>query len=514
MTEFHAMLRAYREAGEVSLVDLAWSRRSSVRLRNALRYGDRAGGLPFATIADYVRAGQSARDQLRRHVRNLGIRSARELDTLVRRFLTECDGCFRSSGRPVREDSPHPGEWRLNPEEQARREDLLKDLGAFTLAEAVEGKTTSARLENAIARGGIGERRMIDLLCGGPAAQAELLRIRNFGVSTLDELLACCRETVARLLASRCTSQEMLDRDIALVLDYDPPALKRLRAGSRFGAAPEPELPPAEAMTLRALLDWGVEALPERQRKLLARRYGWPDGEPETLLAIGADLDVTRERVRQLQNQALRKLSRRLPASRLGEALRAIATEYWAARPEPFVAAGCRSELLRTLPGGVRLALHVRGETAESWMAAGSVVMRNGFLAPGEEADRIRALARRMKRAAAWGLLPLPLERLGLAAEPWECRAATELETNLHIAQGFLVRREPSARVLRAMRLYCLLEEWRDASRAGISELYRKRYQDDPCSARDVSIVLHAYPHLFRARQRGRCRTLSGIIGK
>jgi RNA polymerase primary sigma factor len=51
-----------------------------------------------------------------------------------------------------------------------------------------------------------------------------------------------------------------------------------------------------------------LDALPERERRILELRFGF-DGEPWTLEAIGHELDLTRERVRQLEGQALARLA-------------------------------------------------------------------------------------------------------------------------------------------------------------------------------------------------------------
>ena len=57
-----------------------------------------------------------------------------------------------------------------------------------------------------------------------------------------------------------------------------------------------------------------LDALPERERRILELRFGF-EGEPWTLEAIGAELGLTRERVRQLQAQALVRMEARLPHS-------------------------------------------------------------------------------------------------------------------------------------------------------------------------------------------------------
>jgi len=51
-----------------------------------------------------------------------------------------------------------------------------------------------------------------------------------------------------------------------------------------------------------------LDALPERERRILELRFGF-EGQPCTLEAIGHELDLTRERVRQLEHQALTRLA-------------------------------------------------------------------------------------------------------------------------------------------------------------------------------------------------------------
>ncbi|HEY3106147.1 MAG TPA: RNA polymerase sigma factor RpoD/SigA [Gaiellaceae bacterium] len=51
-----------------------------------------------------------------------------------------------------------------------------------------------------------------------------------------------------------------------------------------------------------------LDALPERERRILELRFGF-EGDPWTLEAIGHELGLTRERVRQLEGQALQRLS-------------------------------------------------------------------------------------------------------------------------------------------------------------------------------------------------------------
>jgi len=64
----------------------------------------------------------------------------------------------------------------------------------------------------------------------------------------------------------------------------------------------------AEESLMRQGIRRALDALPERERRILELRFGF-EGEPWTLEAIGHELDLTRERVRQLENQALSRLA-------------------------------------------------------------------------------------------------------------------------------------------------------------------------------------------------------------
>ena len=51
-----------------------------------------------------------------------------------------------------------------------------------------------------------------------------------------------------------------------------------------------------------------LENLNEKQREVLARRFGLLGYEPATLEDVGREIGLTRERVRQIQVEALRRL--------------------------------------------------------------------------------------------------------------------------------------------------------------------------------------------------------------
>ena len=59
----------------------------------------------------------------------------------------------------------------------------------------------------------------------------------------------------------------------------------------------------------RDLIQRCLDAISKREADVLRLRYGLDSGEPMTLEKIGAHLHLTRERIRQIESEALRKLS-------------------------------------------------------------------------------------------------------------------------------------------------------------------------------------------------------------
>ena len=71
--------------------------------------------------------------------------------------------------------------------------------------------------------------------------------------------------------------------------------------------APSPFDLVAEAM-LGPEIERLLSALGERERDILRLRFGLDRGEPRTLEEVGAELNLTRERIRQIERSALAKL--------------------------------------------------------------------------------------------------------------------------------------------------------------------------------------------------------------
>ncbi len=118
--------------------------------------------------------------------------------------------------------------------------------------------------------------------------------------------------TIAELARALGTTEEQieeLEKVRRQPLSLDAPIAEQ---GSVVDLVADPAADPSARLTAlfreRADLVSVLDDLAENERRVLRRRFGLEGGEPETLDAIGQQLGLTRERVRQIEGAALRKL--------------------------------------------------------------------------------------------------------------------------------------------------------------------------------------------------------------
>ena len=76
-----------------------------------------------------------------------------------------------------------------------------------------------------------------------------------------------------------------------------------------------------ESVMLREHIDALLEDLKERERQVIILRFGLEDGHPRTLEEVGKAFNVTRERIRQIEAKALRKLRNPVRSKRIRDFL-------------------------------------------------------------------------------------------------------------------------------------------------------------------------------------------------
>ncbi len=164
------------------------------------------------------------------------------------------------------------------------------------------------------------------------ADKARTIRIPVHMVEKLNNVVHVERQLVQRLgrdptpdeIAAqlRCTPREVRD---VLKISQLPISLEKPIGedeDSSLGDFVEDEtaVSPFESATVimqRENVNRALEALPERERQVIEMRYGLAGSQPRTLEQVGRAFGVTRERIRQIENNTLKKLQKLPEAQRL-----------------------------------------------------------------------------------------------------------------------------------------------------------------------------------------------------
>ena len=155
------------------------------------------------------------------------------------------------------------------------------------------------------------------------ADQARTIRIPVHMVETINRIVRTSREMIQKL------GREPLPEELAKELNMDVEQVQKALKISQEPVSLETpvgeeddshlgdfiqddNIPvPAEAaayMMLKEQLSEVLLTLNEREQKVLKLRFGLDDGRSRTLEEVGKEFDVTRERIRQIEAKAIRKL--------------------------------------------------------------------------------------------------------------------------------------------------------------------------------------------------------------
>ncbi len=155
------------------------------------------------------------------------------------------------------------------------------------------------------------------------ADQARTIRIPVHMVETINKLIRVSRQLLQQLgrdpkpeeIAKEMNMTEEKVREI-MKIAQDPVSLETPigeEEDSHLGDfIPDEDAPaPAEAAAyslLKEQIEDVLNTLNDREQKVLKLRFGLEDGRARTLEEVGKEFDVTRERIRQIEAKALRKL--------------------------------------------------------------------------------------------------------------------------------------------------------------------------------------------------------------
>ena len=155
------------------------------------------------------------------------------------------------------------------------------------------------------------------------ADQARTIRIPVHMVETINKLIRVSRQLLQEL--GREPTPEEIAKELDMPVDRVREILKisqePVSLETPIGEEEDSHLGdfiqddnvpvPAEAAAqtlLKEQLDEVLDTLTDREQKVLRLRFGMNDGRARTLEEVGKEFDVTRERIRQIEAKALRKL--------------------------------------------------------------------------------------------------------------------------------------------------------------------------------------------------------------
>ena len=155
------------------------------------------------------------------------------------------------------------------------------------------------------------------------ADQARTIRIPVHMVETINKLIRVSRQLLQELGREPTPEEiaEELDMPVERVREILKISQEPVSLETPIGEEEDSHLGdfiqddnvpvPAEAAAatlLKEQLDEVLDTLTEREQKVLRLRFGMNDGRARTLEEVGKEFDVTRERIRQIEAKALRKL--------------------------------------------------------------------------------------------------------------------------------------------------------------------------------------------------------------
>ena len=156
------------------------------------------------------------------------------------------------------------------------------------------------------------------------ADQSRTIRIPVHMVETINRLLRVTRQLTQELghepshgeIGDRLNITPKKVEEIMDLFYHEPISLETPvgeDANSRLGdfIQDHASLAPTEAASqqlLKEQIDRVLDELTEREKRVLQLRFGLKDGHARTLEEVGREFNVTRERIRQIEGKALRKL--------------------------------------------------------------------------------------------------------------------------------------------------------------------------------------------------------------
>jgi len=527
-----------------SIYDLINSIPCSIRLKNCINNNFNTKGFPCKTVGDYLRYGNKAKD-LFLEFRNFGRKTAQELDDIILSFANST----YSMG--------------VNKEEATKKDDSalksnipLQDLNV-PIVQILSLYPTSHKLWvlfNTHSADKLPYFTLKEYLDKGLHAHEEILKFRYVGENAANEL----RKTIEKYITdnelietSRLinTAEKQLDSAVYNKSIYDLinsiPCSARLkncindkintkglpcktvgdylRNGNKakdlflefrkFGRKTAQELDDIihkfisnaegnkeEAKTIPELTKHLLEKLSPKEAKVISLRYGINGKGQKTLEEIGNDLEVTRERARQIEKKAINKLSlniyrnqiRNLIDKHKKEIYRGLADNHGVIKRKnlPFV--------IKKIPSEQLLLIDINYGSLQNWLQSiAKNICDNWYL--GEYSQEcIERCLEKIKKAIKNTSLPALVRTIKTQVQENDelINICLNIDDQFHVFKNIVFDKPFGIRKRRQANLYEILYN-NPQPLSQLIETHNAIYQNEKCSYRDALIVMFDAPHLF-----------------
>jgi hypothetical protein len=481
---------------DITLGELIAGEDTSVRLANCVE----RSALAELTVARALEMGPSLETFCQR-VPAMGNKTIRELQGLLARFATRSEPIGAKM-----QASQGPTEERTVVE--VTESHLLNRISAIysvvSLTDTIENVGVSVRLRHAIERAPLKDRPLGQLLLQWAQTCTDLLEISHFGRTSLQELRGICTDLIRSHLAVSGLETHFSDTVCALLFDGKAISNEvRAQLAERLADLPvftfdvlrsrEVQSPEASAETLLTGLD-------ERSRDILVRRYGLRGFPSETLEQIAERYSIVRERIRQLESAALKKLAvrgRKLP---LRESLLAHGDDIWSeiVGESGFLKLEDTSNRLTIAPC-IRLLMDVQGISIRELLNHIACRWQDGWLGLTTDTHALDQAKFELEKVLTGKSLPRPLPTLSSAKHSKITRIVAEAGLGVRTYRGYVLSKEMTPRSqTKLINLHTQMGNGRFPYDAAVlATMLGRDHKGRSTSARYVTIVMERHPHLF-----------------
>jgi len=541
---------------EQTLLEFILDKPVSVRLRNVITIAAQKSDPPFKTIGEYLRAGASAQDRIG-ELKNAGRKTAHEFNRLV---YTNYENGFKGDHRFYREQKhtnittqepreenlletpiteilkkynpsfklqnffdgqlqielPYQklGEYLAKGENASEEIKCFKSVGNKTVAE-IDSIINNFCEENGIDKHSILLNQKKDVAASRTDGISETIlnksiltlinsvqcsaRLKNciiknfdhidFPYKTIKDYIQCGVNAKNMILIFKNTGKKSaleIDRIITEYIESRNDENKDNEQGPRY---------------ISELIIYLLDELTKKEADIISLRYGLNNKGKETLEEIGIQFGVTRERIRQLESKAMKKLSLKCYKNQIKHLLNINREKIYKTLSDKYGIINNKNlqPLVREkLSGEHLLIIDIHSGNIEDWLNSIAIkIFDSWYLGPYSK-EKIEScfeiVNRQLKKIASPSLVRTIKNQI--KEDEHLIDICLSINAQYQVLDQIVFKKHVGRRKRRQAHLFTLLYD-NSQTLGRLTATHNSRYQQERCSYRDTHIVISDAPHLF-----------------